>query len=32
VPAHLLRLEEDDEESEVTAPASTVSARPAGAY
>jgi len=32
VPAHLLRLEDDDEESEVAAPASTVSARPAGAY
>jgi hypothetical protein len=32
VPAHLLRLEEDDEESEVAAHASTVAARPAGAY
>ncbi|PTT69431.1 aspartate:proton symporter, partial [Pseudomonas sp. HMWF007] len=32
VPAHLLRLEADDEESEVADTASTVHARPAGAY
>ncbi|MER2105245.1 MAG: aspartate:proton symporter, partial [Pseudomonas atacamensis] len=32
VPAHLLRLDDEDEESDSPAPSSTVNARPAGAY